>query len=86
MNEYSIIVAVAMAFAPPLSQPPAPVVKPCCSACKGTGMIPVNDPNLGPNARISCNCPPTCACVANRPKPNVRPSPCVSGTCHPRPQ
>lgn len=72
-------IAVYLAFAAPMSLPPAPKVVPCCSACRGTGMIPVNDPNLGPNARISCNCPPTCACVANRPKPTA--GACQTGGC-----
>lgn len=79
------VIAVWLAFAAPAPLPPTPKVTPCCAACKGTGMIPVNDPNLGGNVRVSCNCPPTCACVANRPKPNA--PPCPANNCHlpPRP-
>ena len=74
----AIAVAVWMAFASPAALPPTPTPARCCGECRGTGMIPVNDPNMGGNVRVSCSCPPTCACVANRPKPTAG---CANGQC-----
>ena len=74
------LVAVWMAFAPDATLPPAPKPVPCCAQCKGTGMVAVNDPNLGGNVKVWCACTPNCACAANRPKPKA---PCATGTCPP---
>lgn len=67
-------VAVWMAFAAasPPPPPPAPPEK-CCSKCKGTGMVPTGDGVT----RVWCECPPTCPCASNRPKP----SQCKDGKC-----
>jgi len=73
-----VALAVYMAFAVPLAGPTPPNVTPCCVQCKGTGMVQVNDPNLGGNVKVWCNCPPTCACAANRPKPRGA---CTTGAC-----
>lgn len=71
-------VAVWLAFAP-VEQPPLPSPPPvkCCGKCGGTGMVVVNDPNLGGNVKVWCQCPATCVCAKNRPKPTH----CTSGTC-----
>lgn len=71
-------VAVWLAFAAPgkdAPQPPKPVPEPvkCCSKCNGTGMVPTGDGIT----RVWCECPKTCPCAANRPKPQQ----CRSGTC-----
>lgn len=78
MKMSAAAVAVWLAFAPaaPAPQPSPPPVK-CCGKCNGTGMVPVNDPNLGGNVKVWCNCPANCPCAANRPKPQQ----CVNGAC-----
>jgi hypothetical protein len=67
-------VAVWLAFAPaaPAPQPSPPQVK-CCGKCGGTGMVPTGDGIT----RVWCQCPATCPCAKNRPKPQQ----CVNGKC-----
>lgn len=70
-------VAVWLAFAP---ASPAPAPKPtpsaaCCKKCNGTGMVPTGDGIT----RVWCQCPATCPCAKNRPKPT-----CSGSACHVR--
>lgn len=70
-------VAVWLAFAQPLTVPPAPTpdrpVAKCCGDCKGTGMVPTGDGIT----RVWCSCGKNCPCAANRPKPQA----CKDGRC-----
>lgn len=75
------VVAVWLALAepmPPKPQPPAPAPTKCCSKCGGTGMVPTGDGIT----RVWCECPPTCPCAKNRPKPQARKTAeCTDGSC-----
>jgi hypothetical protein len=71
-------VAVWLAFAPAALPPqPSPQPPKCCAKCNGTGMVPTGDGIT----RVWCECPATCPCAKNRPKPQ---SECKNGACHVR--
>lgn len=73
-------VAVWLAFCHD-AQPPAPPPQPaaCCKKCNGTGMVPSGDDLV----RVWCECPATCPCAANRPKPQSSSmTHCKDGACH----
>jgi hypothetical protein len=74
MKISTVSVAVWLAFAPDvLPPPPSPQPVKCCGKCGGTGMVPTGDGIT----RVWCECPATCVCAKNRPKPQQ----CVNGTC-----
>ncbi len=71
-------VAVWLAFAPASAPvPPAPPAVKCCGKCNGTGMVPTGDGIT----RVWCECPATCPCAKNRPKPQR----CFNGSCERQP-